>query len=328
MSRIMTLRYASKCRVCNAHMPAGSRGIWLGKKNGVRHETCGNVQVSTVPANEPSPDSISVDFTSVRDLWHTAVNRKSLPLSAGNTRELERIVEDNWIGDSGWTGCTISEMREWLERGYTVEGLQGMESLIVANPRRRLNFREEGDELLIDLAWSGVDEHFSEWEKRISKPAISVEIDCSYSAKNPFSAIQPYLLWVARMLQSLDELGLDTEVKLTNTVTNAYVGQSGQVSTYVKVKSFGQASDIAAWSAMFSPGGFRMLTFTAKVLAANDAGKVIESHLGYPVNPSGYDLQYDSESNVLRVKQPNGGSFPEFDMTQKLSALLNQLSGK
>jgi hypothetical protein len=239
------------------------------------------------------------------------------------------FIYQEWVGDPKWVGATLSEMNEWLTSGYTVEGLNGVDpSLFPARPKRKIIYAEEGDELLIDLAWSGVDEHFIEWEKRNTKPGLRVEIECGFSATIDSAVLNAYQRWIARMLQSLEEAAIDCEIDIAYRGRNCFSGDYGEVAeTRVRVKESGEASDFAAWSAMFSPGGFRQLTFAGIVMNAEFHGKTADLGLGVPVTEREWTLAYDPESNTLRVANSNAGNFPEFEMTEKFKAVLDTLSG-
>lgn len=333
MERSITLRYAAKCHVCGNQVAAGERAYWnktAARGKQVRHYSCSDLTTPEPSIKSDDPQSTyTADFLEVKEQFLNLTNGNQSFFSRSNA-EIAGELNRMWEQKTAWVGCTIDDMRGWLENGYTVEGLADVNaSLIQAKPRRRLRFQEEGDELHLDLAWSGVDSHFSEWEKRNQKPGLVVEIECAFSSKVKFDFIKPYILWVARMLQTFDENAIDVEALITNSVTSLFKGKAGQeTKTRIRAKRAGEASDIAAWSALFSPGSFRQLVFTAKAMHGVAENLTVDNTLGFPKTSPRYDVEYDAESNTLYIRQPNGASeFPEFEMTQKLASIIREISG-
>lgn len=329
MQKIISARFPGKCKTCGGGIAAGERVYWLGKGS-LRHMSCPNSKPDApVKSDDSTAENFAIPFAELRKGW-AKVSSGDYSDFTKNRKIAEYLHNEIWLGDSRWVGATIPEMNSWLSEGFRVEGLQGVDpSLFPAKPRRKLRFAEEGDELMIDLAWSGVDEHFIEWEKRVQKPGLTVEIACTFHSGYSAEIIVNYQRWIARMLQSLDEAAIDSQVAITNRVTGAHSGDYSTVSnTRVIVKESGQASDISAWSAMFSPGGFRQLMFCAKLYGAEHLGKLLDKGLGAPKPEKEWTVSYDSEANTLYVANAqNTTEFPEFDMTEKFRAVLETISG-
>jgi len=332
MQKIIASRFPAKCKKCGGSIAAGERVYWLGNKQGVRHiHECVKSEMPT-PSKVSSDDySFTMKFTELRETYKRFATGdfSQLKRESRNLRTAEGVLS-SWKDMERWTGCTIPEMSDWLDRGFIVDGLAGVDSsLFPAKPRRKLQYSEDGDELLLDLAWSGVDEHFIEWEKRDRNPGLKVEIECAFSASVDIETVSKYQVWLARMLQSLDEAAIDCEIDITYRGRSCYPDDPyGKVSSHkVRVKESGEASDFAAWSAMFSPGGFRGLTFAAILTAADFHGKYVDSGLGTPVTESDFNVSYDPDSNTLRVVNGNRAGFPEFEMTEKFKAVLDSISG-
>lgn len=324
MAKIITHRYAAKCRVCKGEIPAGSRAYWLGKKQGSRHVECQHPK-SDAKGNPPKETVY---------LW-SDIRRDFLACSNGRNADVifnrpENI--DYWNdlaqareSEGNWTGATIAETRNWIENGYSVPGLDGVDStLIQGAPKRKMRYSEEGDEMLIDLAWSGVDEHFITWDKRFTKPTIKVEINIAFSAIVSHSTVNAYQGWIARMLQTIDQFGFDTQVDLKTNGSRMFVGHpSHHNSVLIRVKESGTQADFSSWSPMFSPAGYRHLMFHCMIRAADDAGLDVARGLGAVEKSNAWDLKYDPETQTLVVSNNNDWSeFPEFDMTQKFIAIM------
>jgi len=75
---------------------------------------------------------------------------------------------------SGFYGYTTGQLKRWVTEGYSTDVIQGLQEFIPpVREKRRLQFLEEGDELHLDIAWSGSDNYFSEWTKREVIPGLA-----------------------------------------------------------------------------------------------------------------------------------------------------------
>jgi len=328
MAKTMTLRYGAKCRVCQKEIPAGARAIWFGKRAGVSHVEC---QTTATKTNGKLPSETVLKYADLRQDFingcsgqnGSSILQNPANVTYWNSMSSQRNKEGNW------TGATNAETLNWLQNGYMVPGLDGVDStLIPGAPKRKLRFAEEGDEMLIDLAWSGVDEHFITWDKRMTKPSLQVKISVSFSSIIPFRIVNSYQSWVARMLQTIDSFGLDMQVDLIAPGTHQLNNDPGKHTAVIRVKESGEANDFSNWSPMFSPAGYRHLTFLAIVKSADVLNIPVAMGLGKVIDANEWTVVYDKETNVLTVKNNNDMSdFPEFAMTQKLIAILSGITG-
>ena len=202
MQKIISARFPGKCKACSGGIAAGERVYWMGKGS-LRHISCPDSKPDApVKPDDSSSEDFTIPFAEFLKGWAKVSEGDYFDLTK-NRKIAEYLHNEIWLGDSRWVGATIPEMNSWLAEGFRVEGLQGIDpSLFPAKPRRKLRFAEEGDELMIDLAWSGVDEHFIEWEKRVVKPGLTVEIACTFHSGYSAEIIVNYQRWIARMLQS------------------------------------------------------------------------------------------------------------------------------
>jgi len=333
MRKIIISRFPGKCKVCTKGIAAGDRVYWLGKGKGLQHLSCSDSKPDqAVTKSEKAHHSYVTKFTDVRDRFRqiSSGDFSGIRNVQANLEIAEYLRESVWIRQAYWVGCSVAEMNDWLSHGFIVDGLAGVESLFPAKPRRRIRFHEEGDEMLIDLAWSGIDNHFIDWDKRMVKPGLIVDIACTFESGFDAEIIVMYQRWIARMLQSLDEAAVDCEINITNRVKNVFKNsQDGHISdTSIRVKESGEASDFAAWSAMFSPGGFRQLMFTAMLFGADETGMSITKGLGTPMYANDWTVAYNEETNTLSIA--NAGTsrtFPEYEMTEKFKAVLDTING-
>ena len=295
----------------------------------MRHIQCPNAD-----AENPASETVNVNFehtlsfTELRDSFRLFSEGTFTKLKQDeNRKRMAEIAGSSW-SDERFSGGKISDTLEWLDRGFIVEGLAGVDSsLFPARPKRKFRYADEGDEMLIDLVLAGVDEHYQVQEKRIAKPGLKVEIGCTFNAGMPAKLIADYQRWVARMLSSLDEAAIDCEINLVTRSKGSYRGD--EITEHkVNVKRAGEASDFASWSAMFAPTGFRHLSFAQIVLGADFHGKHVAYGLGSAQYEKQWLIEYDENENLLRIGNPGDSrEFPEFEMTEKFRAILTKLGG-
>lgn len=317
--KLISLRFAAKCRSCGKQIQAGERAYWR-KGYGSRHVDC-NPQ-SDSPEIETGEVTV-LDYATIRDRFKAVVAEDSYPVSIeGNRKRLSDLKRSEWTRPD-WTGCTIADMKDWIANGFKVAELSDLHpDLIPVKPRRKLKFDEDG-ELQLDLVFSGFDYPFLEWEKREKKPGIRVNIgftfDCGVSAR----MVADYATWLARALTTLENEGFDAEVNLRMTLTDLWSGGPLH-SVEIRVKRENEAADFSQWSAIFSPGGFRMLGFVGLVMAADLNKRTATGHLGFPKTANDWKVSFDAETRTLAVENPDGGrgEFPTQRLTDDLRSAL------
>lgn len=321
--KTMRLRYPAYCRSCRKRIPAGAYAVWLGKGRGAKHVDC---NAGTVPAATAEMKAYSVDFSEVKDTYLAIADGKtnSVIRNSENRMIAKRWPESHWT-NGGWSGATSEEMRKWLASGYPVSTIEGINpDLVHPRKRRRLLFQEDG-ELQLDLALSGFDYPFIEWEKRETKPGMSCEIEVDFNANVDARIISQYEIWIARALQTLEISGYDLEVNLKITTDDSFPALPGKGEILIRVKRENEATDFAAWSAMFSPGGFRHLGFTSIVMAAEHFKTYTTIGLGSASPHGKWEVWLDREARKLKMGVPlNPTEFPEAQMTAMLQAVLKE----
>lgn len=328
MEKLVTLRYAANCKRCSKVIEAGERAYWLGSGSGVRHIACENFKpaISAIKEERMPVDRHTVDYADIVK-WYREVVSGGDPYSPKSKGEAERQRE---MFEDEWTGTNSAEMLDFIARGYHVPGLDGITALIPARPRRRLKLAEEGDELLLDLVWDGSDTPFAEWEKRVAKPGLSVDVYMTFSSYVSSSVLTAYFRWVARALQTLDQAGIDMEVNVVNRAMRIHDG-GGLSESIVRVRKPGEAADFSNWSAMFSPGGLRHLGFVSIAQHADSNGYRVRDSYGHPAgHPNGdaWDVLWDDKINrVVFLCDSNARNFPEIEMTEKLQTVMNEFQG-
>ena len=84
----------------------------------------------------------------------------------------------------------------------------------------------------------------------------------------------------------------------------------------------GEVRDFADYSALFSPGGFRILGFTARFIACQKWGVQCSSGFGRSTNRS-WDIDWDPTDRTLYITRPaQPSNFPAEMMTAKLAEVM------
>lgn len=328
MSKVITLRYPAKCKVCQKEIPAFARAVWYGSKRGTAHIECDKPRDTGTA--QAAPLQTVFNYSDLRnDYIKSAQNGDYSMFQVDyNRKGWEQRVADR-KDENSFTGCTTAQMLDWLNTGYRVPGLEGVDAtLIPASPRKRISYQDEGDEMMIDMILAGESEFFLVREKQPTKPSIQVKIGVSFSASIPAKVVNSYQSWVARMLRTLDGFGLDVQVDLESAGSGQIDGVRAVHTVVIRVKESGVASNFSSWSPMFSPGGYRHLTFMAIMQSADRVGKRYGFGLGSPKGCDDWDITYDKSTNVLQVSNSNSSAdFPEWIMTSKLRAILRGITG-
>jgi hypothetical protein len=322
------MRFSGKCKKCGQVIPVGSRAFWHGSRQGVSH----------YPDCEPAPedrkvkpdipdDAVTLTWGELKSAY--ADDKLSLP----HNRSRLKNYREGWAkGESGGTtgkSPTTAEMLGWLNSGYQVPGLQNPPAdLMPTRKRRRLLLKDEG-ELQLDLAFSGHDYPFLEWERRERKPGLRVNVQMNFAWIVPQAVIAEYQKWVASLLYTLEEIGFDLEVNTSMICESLFTNSKSRKahSLNIRVKRENEASDFSQWSAMFSPGGLRHLFFLGVLIANDRRGYEAPMHMGLNDRNSTWKLEYSPEDRTLYVKaaQLDTSGFPEARMTEEFQNIMQQI---
>ena len=325
MAKLITLRYPATCRKCRKRMAAGEQGFWR-KGYGTIHPACQNDPQPKPPTDNDTPHEVTLDYADVKQKFLDTVSGR---INGLNSRRWGTLVSREWKSQSDWVGCTIDDMRSWLSRGFQVEGLRNVSADVNPNRKaRKLKYSEEG-EMQIDLMLSGFDYPFLEWDRREKKPGMRINIGLNYNASTDIGPMIEYQKWVAQALYSIESQGIDAEVNLKISVRDLYIGGPKKQEILIRVKKENEASDFTNWSAMFSPGGFRQLGFTALIMTADAGGWTVTDYLGGTDDSKStkFDASWNEESQTLDIKlNSSAREFPAEEMTTKLRAIMEEIS--
>jgi hypothetical protein len=197
---------------------------------------------------------------------------------------------------------------------------------VPSRPSRRMVFSEDG-ELDLTLAWSGHDYPYLEWEQQRQKPGIKVVAEFGFSSACDHREIAKYGAWVLGILEGLETMGYDIELDLTFTTGNqndSVPSRNENFQTIVRVKRENELTDLSDFSALFSPGGYRILMFIAASLAADKIGATLSSSLG-KCNIRKDDVSYDTETGILRIDKNQRED--DFDQEGMTAAIMDIVTG-
>lgn len=336
---LISSRYPGRCRNCKTAHRAGDRVHWTKGIKGVLCVNCAGNQTPQTPA--VTPRKAKPEIRSERDS-----NGHRWMISWRELKEIARRVMDNDMSDfprnpaakeqahraihlqrgTSWHGYTVGQLSRWLSDGYESETIQSLQDFTPPlREKRRYIFDEEGDEIHLDLAWSGADNFHSQWTKRETIPGVSIEVATCFSFGASAQPINDYNRWVCKVVYSLETSGVDCEINTVCQDRNLF--NDGEIrTTVVRLKSENEATDFLSFSAMLGPPAFRSFMFLAhSVWAEEEMGKIDQGQ----GSVSGHDewgVEYDSEHRVIRLTAPyHPSKFPEEDMTRQLREVLKSM---
>ena len=263
------------------------------------------------------------EYTKTATFDYAEVKRTFLDTVEGRARHPQAVHMNSVLrwktgANRDFTGCYLSEMIDWVKNGFHPEEMTGIEDYFEARPRRKIRFTDEG-ELDLSLALSGFDYPFMEWEKRDRKPGLKVTIELAFLASTKAPVIAAYGAWVAGVIASLEQQGYDLAVEIQMPSRKDVYQRAQKTACNLVVKRENEASDFTEWSALFSPGGFRMLGFTARAMACQEWGVKLASGYGSSLDRR-WDILFNEEDRHLMITRPaSPRDFPAEEMTAKLA---------
>lgn len=265
-------------------------------------------------------DTVLVEFSEVKAKWLSLYYGEKWH-SQPNFDSQERFRKGGpW---NKFQACSPDEMFQWVQNGFTSPEFPISDEYTPHREDRRMIFSDEG-ELDLTLAWSGHDFPYLSWETIPKKPGIRIVAQFQFSASVKSKVITEYGAWLAGILSGLESQGYDIELDLACLVSKLYTNSSygSEETVLVRVKRENELTDFSEWSALFSPGGFRMLFFTALALAGDKSGRKVNGSLGIP-RAHKFDAQYETDTATLTIStNGSAGKFPLEEMSNKVREAL------
>lgn len=334
--RKMLSKFGGRCRSCRNSISVGQTIYW--EKGLTLCEDCGSSGGGTEPINAPTipaapkfdaSGKYSTDWAEFRAILKDALNGNlSRFRDPEARREFQELARHTRSDD--FYGYSAEEFGRWVRNGYSPEALKGLAEFIPpVRDKRRLQFNEEDGELLLDVAWSGGDNYFSEWTKRQTIPGLSIIIRQGVRAGTPAAVLNQFNIWVARTIYSLEASGVDCAVTLLNRNRGCFRTGPKETEHRLVLKKENEKTDFLSISTALSPAQHRTVMFALRALHCNDAGYKFHFNQGRSVNERNeWKIEYDAAKGELLINCPHmPHEFPETRMTSELREILKTVRG-
>lgn len=236
------------------------------------------------------------------------------------------IVESvsNCRRSSSFYGNTVDEMLTYLHSGFTSPDISDAASMVKEIHTAEILYDEEGENIDVAAALSGDDEPFWTVEDIPTKPGVRLIVELAFLGVTRSHILAQYGAWLGATVANLEGEGIDVELDVElPSAQNLITGDKKSSNTMIiRVKRSGEIREFADYSALFAPGGFRLLGFTARAMACEKWG--VHCSYGYG---SSLDREWgtiwDAQERTLRITRPAAPDrFPREYLDSELAALL------
>jgi len=220
-----------------------------------------------------------------------------------NVNQVKTFVKQ-WERGQKWDGgCSSADTVRYLEKGYNITGYEIEDAGISPlRKKRAMKFSDSEGDYNHDLFISGVDNYYSEMSRRDRTPGVDIKFGIAFVCTQSGDIIVEYEKWMLKSLVDLEASGIDFTLMFQTKLRDPFQDHSlGELTLNIIVKRENEATDFNEWSALLSPGGFRQIIFLAIILAADRAGKVVHSYLGYPVPNDAYSVDYNYKTEAIYI---------------------------
>ena len=210
----------------------------------------------------------------------------------------DKGYEVSWEGGNG--ADTLKNLRE----GFHTKQFEHSAEYVPMGEKIRPTWNEEDGDVDPGRLVGGYDEFYLGQEERPHRPGLRLQIEFAFAAGCPNDTIAEYGAWCAGLIGSLESQGYDLTVDLWIYLDDLFQGQDRGIrsSVLMRVKRENEVSDFTEWSALFGPTGYRHLGFTAKLVAGDKIGKKADGCLGMTIAGRGWDIEYDRDRAVVKVR--------------------------
>lgn len=255
------------------------------------------------------------------------VREEFLRIRAGKPTLKDRQIQGTIAGiqssrvDHYFTGCSGDQMEDWVLNGKEPEGdaldvtMGGAEDQIVPD---MLWDDEEGD-LMVDAVLSGEDFYRVRWEDVPTPRSIRIVAQVNMLGGTPPEVLGAYSDFILRAVDAATGIGAAPGLEIVHYVKRAIQGEN-ECRFFIPLVQPGETVDPTAWRAFFSIGGFRMLGFLARGIAAKKDRKKLGGGMGFSSGP-GWNVTKDGDTITITCP-PEATSFPEDMMAAKLAEAL------
>lgn len=218
-------------------------------------------------------------------------------------------------------GDSVAGMVDKLEHGFTSPEIAGAEAYVKEIRLPQIIFDEEGENVDVCAALAGDDEPFFQWEDIPHKPGIKIVAELAFLGTTNVRVIGEYGAWLAGLIANLEGEGVDVELDIALPSERGLVDNDPRSANQmiIRVKRAGEVRDFTDYSALFSPGGFRLLGFCARAMACQEWGVKCSSGFGHSLNRE-WGVAWDDSERTLYVTRPaTPYEFPADQMTAELA---------
>jgi len=257
-----------------------------------------------------------VSTADVREAWHKiCVERTGIGQPAVDA------LADSFAWGESFYGDSIEGMTDKLDNGYVPEGqfsgsTAGGESQVVPE---MIWDEDEGTMDIVEVL-QGADLYRYQWEDVPAPRGVTIRAQVNMLGAVSADVIAQYQDFVQRAIIAAKGLGGAPAVTLMHRVEDTF-DRSGLLEMEIPLVAEGETVDPVSWQAFFSPGGFRMLGFIARGVAANKLGQRVRGGFG---RSAGRGWKVTREGDVITITcPPSAGRFPREDMEAQLDAAFN-----
>jgi hypothetical protein len=240
-------------------------------------------------------------------------------LTDPSIRETVNFIQSGHM-DYDFYNCSGGQMGDRLEQGYDPPGtldvsIGGGEDCIYPE----LVWSDEEGEMMVDAVLSGEDDYRVQWEDVPAPRSIRVVAQVNMLAATHPSVLKDYCEFILEAVDAASQMGGCPALEVVHYVSGA-IASENECRFYIPLVNAGEEVDPTAWRAFFSTGGFRVLGFLARAIAAKKDGKRLGTGMGYSTGP-GWLVSMENDTLTITCP-PSAQSFPRERMERKLQDAL------
>jgi len=233
----------------------------------------------------------------------------------------EYAEREKATGKRNFYGASPDEMLEWCKSGFPL-AIPAIKAAMTAKANKRKFIRAEEGELILEAAFNGEDFPFLTQTALPARPGLRIIAEYSTLASTPPEALQDYGRFLGELCSLYQSKGYDLALSISQPGRERFPSLGGTSETLIRLKREQVIADPTEWSAVFSPGGYRMLGFVSHLMFADQLGTKIAHGFG-STNASGhFGATFERETRTLKITAPNSYStFPAATLRDQIERL-------
>ena len=239
------------------------------------------------------------------------------------TQPVGQELLEKWMNSatehSSFYGDKPMNTNRYIREGFFSEAFETATEGVLVTKKARFIWDESEGECDANQLLAGSDTPFLHLVKREAKPGIRLEIDFSFNCHVRADTIRDYGAWCCGLIAGLEAKGYDMEIVFDMSGAGVFHDHGiEKLLNFLVVKRFGEKSNFTEWSALFSPGGFRHIGFTAIPVACDKLGVQVRPGLGRAFGRDGWGVTWTPITNILRItadQQSDNQQFPHKELT-------------